>query len=170
MHSYFLGVAAGMTLTVSAAAGPERVDLPANYAAEFVNYDRIDKPDRQIVRFMYVDPATHDAAMPGEPLPDGAVIIMEDHAVALEGEEPRLDGGGRLMPTDEIVGIAVMEKQPGWGEDVSQELRNGDWDYAAYTADGALRPDVPYDRCFECHKPLAETDYTFSFYPYLERR
>lgn len=56
-----------------------------------------------------------------------------------------------------------MEKQAGWGEDVPEILRNVDWRYAVFTAEGAHREGVNEAPCLACHKPLTETDYTFTY-------
>lgn len=151
-------------------AGPELVDFPAGYEDDFVRYDEIDKPDRKIVRFMYVDPATAAAATPDSPLPFGAVLIMEDHPAELDGETLRRDARGRLIPTDTVTNVFVMEKQASWGADYPTEVRNGEWEYAWFLADGSRRPEAEFTGCFECHKAQADEDYTFSFYPYLRRR
>lgn len=166
--SVFLA-AALMALAGSAAAGPERVAFPDNYRNDFVRYLTIDRPDRKITRFFYVNAAALDAAVPGEALPDGTVLVMEDHEIELEGEAPKRDAEGRFVPTDEITNVFVMEKQPGWGEAYAEEIRNGDWDYAWFEADGQLKHSDParYEGCFSCHQLRAGRDYTFTLFKVL---
>ncbi len=164
-----LGLPLVLLFGSAALAGPEQVDLPEDYSDRFVRYTTIDKPDRQIVRFMYVDPVAATTATPDAPLPYGTVLVMEDHRAALEGETPTLDAAGRLVPTDEVTNIFVMEKQPGFGAGYDAALRNGEWEYAWFLADGSRKPDASFTGCFECHKAQAEEDYTFSFYPHLRR-
>ena len=111
-------------LATTAAAGPEKVSYPEDYEDKFIEYMRVDRPDRKIVRFMYVNPAAHEAAQPGEPLPHGTVLVMEDHKARLgAGEEPATDAEGRLVPTDEVTNVFVMEKQPGWGAEYPDDKR-----------------------------------------------
>lgn len=156
-------------LSATAWAGAELIDYPEGYGEAFVVYAKIDKPERKIVRFMYVNPETAEAATADGELPHGTVLVMEDHQAELDGEAPVLDADGRMVPTDEITNVFVMEKQPGWGADYPEELRNGEWEYARFLADGSRKADAEYTGCFECHKAQAEEDYTFSFYPYLQR-
>ena len=42
----------------------------------------------------------------------------------------------------ELDRVVVMEKRPGTGAAYPENLRNGDWEFAAFTADGksTLRP------------------------------
>jgi hypothetical protein len=147
------------------AAGPERVRLPADYAAKFERYNVVDRPDRSRVRMMYVNRAALEAAEAGQPAPPGTVLIMEDHDAEVDqAGNLKRDGEGRLVASPAVTGIFVMEKQAGWGEDVAAELRNGDWDYAAFQADGAPRPDLDTTGCFTCHQRRAARDFTFTFF------
>lgn len=103
-----------VALAASASAGPERVDYPAGYANSFKLYATIDRPDREVVWFMYVDPATDAVARAGESLPFGAVLVMEDHRAQLDAAEaPARADDGRMIPTDTITNVFVMEKGGG---------------------------------------------------------
>ena len=158
------------TLSASAIAGPERVYFPNGYGDTFIEYIRVDRPDRKITRFFYVNPEALDAAVPGEDLPQGTVLIMEDHTIRLDGDgNPVMDAEGRFQPTDEITNVFVMEKQPGWGSAYPPDKRNGDWDYAWYNPDGTARHTDParFEGCFSCHMNRAGRDYTFTFYKYI---
>jgi len=162
---------AGLLLSASgAAAGPERVAFPAGYQDGFVRYLDVDRPDRKIKRLFYVNPAALEAAKAGDPLPDGTVLIMEDHPVELAGEAPRRDAKGRFIATPEVTNVFVMEKQPGWGEAYPADTRNGDWDYAWFDAAGTLKHSDPerYAGCFNCHQSRAGRDFTFTFFKYVE--
>ena len=165
---------AGCVATAFAAvslAGPERVPYPEGYADRFVLYNQVDRPDRGIVRFMYVSPESHEQAADGASAPDGTVLIMEDHPAALDADgAPLLGPDGRLIPSDEVTAVFVMEKQPGWGDTLPAETRNGDWDYAAYLADGSPRPDTTFDGCFGCHMNRSGSDFTFTYSAYLRDR
>jgi len=146
-------------------AGPDEVKLPDNYQAEFINYLDVDRLDRNRVRKMYVNPAALDAAVAGEPLPDGTVLIMEDHDAELAaGGEPKFDDSGRLIAQDAVTNIFVMEKNAAWS------TANGAWDYAWYLADGTSRPDADFSGCFACHTSRAERDYTFTFWKFVSDR
>jgi len=166
-----IGVALGVAATglaASAIAGTEKVAYPENYQTEFVRYITIDRPDRKIVRWFYVNPEALARAALGEDLPDGTVLIMEDHKARLDaGEAPVVDAQGRFISTDEVTNVFVMEKQPGWGAEYPPEMRNGEWEYAWFLPDGARKADAQFDGCFACHMSRAGRDFTFTFAKYL---
>ena len=51
------------------------------------------------------------------------------------------------------------------------EMRNGEWEYAWFQPDGARKTgdNVKFDRCFECHKGVAEQDFNFTLSPFVKR-
>jgi hypothetical protein len=141
-----------------------RVALPADFATSFKLYDKVDKPDRKIVRYLYINPQALAAVKPGEPFPDGTILVMADHDIALEaGGAPIKGADGRLQPTQRLRAIAVMEKRAGWGETnlFPTDKDNGDWEYASFKADGAPNP-IKLDNCYACHLPQKGLDFTFS--------
>lgn len=150
-------------LATIALAGPEEVALPDNYQESFVNYLDVDRLDRNRVRKMYVSPEAHEAAQAGEPLPDGTVLIMEDHDAQTDASgEIMFDENGRLIALDPVVNIFVMEKNSAWS------TANETWDYAWYLTDGSPRPDASFDGCFACHANRTERDYTFTYWKFLQ--
>jgi Cytochrome P460 len=50
----------------------------------------------------------------------------------------------------------------GWGKDMSDMLRNDDWNYAAFTPAKQHRPRANQAECFVCHKPLDKTSFVFT--------
>ncbi len=158
-------------LTAPLQADTGKVELPENYASKFVRYTSVDKPDvdepeKTKMRFFYVNPESLAAAVAGQPLPAGTVLIMEDHAVERDAEgNPLTDSSGRLIPATAITNIFVQEKQTGWGAEYAEEMRNGEWEYAWFDAEGKRREDKSMDGCFTCHKGTAATDYNFTFTP-----
>ena len=50
----------------------------------------------------------------------------------------------------------------GWGDTVPALLRNGDWDYALFAADGSRRDGLNQAPCLACHKPLAADSFNRS--------
>jgi hypothetical protein len=162
---------AAIALVAAATAGrPELIAFPAGYQNDFVLYSKVDRIDTKRIRFMYVNRAAHDAARAGEPVPRGAILIMEDRKPRLDGEQLVFDADGRLIATDEILAVAVMQKEAGWGADYPASKRNGEWEYAAFRPDGSRNADVrSFDGCFTCHLSRAEDgrDYTFTFAKYV---
>ena len=105
--------------------GPELVVHPTSYGTGFVRYHMLDKPDRKITRFFYINAEALEAAKASQPLPDGTVLVMQDHAVRMNGDAPVTDAAGAFIPTDEILNVFVMEKREGWGGDHPEALREG---------------------------------------------
>lgn len=142
---------------------PTRVTFPANLAANFVRYDMVDKVDRKRVRYLYVDKVAAEAMKAGGEVPNGAVIVMEDHEVELDGGGAPILTDGRLRPTATVTGYFVMEKRAGWGETspMPPDQRNGDWEYAMFRPGGERVP-APLGACYACHLPLKGADYLFS--------
>lgn len=168
MRSTTIAIAVALTTFSATAvlAGPDEVKLPQDYQKNFVNYLDVDRFDRKRVRRMYANREALEAAIAGQPLPDGTVLIMEDHDALLGADETlQYDDNGRLIPQDAVGNIFVMEKNAAWSTD------NENWDYAWYGADG--KPSTSkfaktMDGCFACHANRTERDYTFTFWKFVE--
>jgi len=158
-----LALALGLALLVFTApgsAGPDKVQMPAP-AKRQVFLGRVDRPDVKQVREVFSSIDTIKAAKPGQMLPSGSVLTMDIYATKLDGKgEPLKDEAGRLVK-DKLTAVFVMEKRAGWGAEYSEALRNGEWEYARFTADGRPGP-ADTTACFQCHKPKADQDYVFS--------
>ncbi len=173
--SGFLAVCLSLT-TSQVNAGFDEVKFPEGYQTQFIRYAAIDKPKKRKVRFFYVNPEALAAAQPGGPLPDGTVIIMEDHPAVLDtNKEPVTDGNGRLIPTAKVSNVFVQERRKGWGTQHAAETRNGEWEYAWYTADGKPKTSkktgklVTFGKCMACHKKAAAQDYNFTLSPFITK-
>ena len=79
---------------------------------------------------------------------------------------PLKDGKGRFLKGD-LIAYTVMEKRQGWGAEYPDEIRNGEWEYAAFGADGKLNDKANYKAnykaCFQCHKPHDAMDFMISY-------
>ena len=146
-------------------AGPDRVIYPEKFQSEFVMFNTIDRPDLKAVRLVFINKAADAAAKPGQALPDGSILIVEQRKAKLDekGELAR-DAAGRLIPTDEVMTILAMEKQKGWGEAYPADKRNGDWEYNVFRPDRTPNLAVKMDGCFACHQNRAERDFTFTYF------
>jgi hypothetical protein len=71
------------------------------------------------------------------------------------------DANGRLI-RGRLDRVVVMEKRTGWGAEYPEALRNGEWEYGRFSADGTLTATANYKACFECHKPKSDQDFVFS--------
>jgi hypothetical protein len=153
---------AAVSLTVAVRAGGEKVAFPENYA-KGVLYTTVDRPDNKQFRELYAPQAAIDAVKAGQPIPSGTVITMVNFKAKLGADgNPEKDANGRFIKTDEIAGIAVMEKRSGWGADYPDDVRNGEWEYQAFKADKSVNDKANLKSCFTCHKPLDKQDFVFS--------
>lgn len=148
-----------------ALAGPERVAFPRDYASTWVKFTAVERPDRKIVRNMYVNPDAHTRAKAGELLPEGTILVMEDMKVKLDATgAPVLGPDGRFEPTGEVTSVFVMEKRAGWGNLYPEDKRNGDWEYSSFAPDGTVRPNLNTSGCFACHMSRKGVrDFTFTY-------
>lgn len=152
-------------------AGPENIAFPADYSSRFIRYATVDKAERKIVRYLYVNPEAFAAARKGEPLPDGTIIVMEDHAARLgQDGNPLLDQQNRFIANPVATAVFIQEKRNGWGEGYPETIRNGSWEYARFTPDGG-RVAGSMEACFTCHlKMVPKQDFAFNFWEYVQSR
>jgi len=140
------------------------VTFPEGYKAIFKMYQTVNRPDINQVRYLWANPIAWQAAKDGKPLPDGSILLLEQHAAKLEGGKP-VTGGDGFFVSDRLVGYTLMGHGPGWGKDIPEILRNGDWNYASFTPDMKLRAGLSTGECLACHKPLDKANYLFSNEP-----
>jgi len=147
-------------LIANAAAAPERVALPEDYANTMTQYFSGERQNGEQYAVGFANDAALGSAESGG-LADGSVLVMEVYKAKTDaaGEVVR-DDAGALMPGD-LAAIAVMEKREGWGADYPEDLRNGDWDYALYTPAGELKGNDATD-CLACHKSQEANDFVFT--------
>lgn len=158
-----LAVLGGLMVSSLAWAGPEAVSFPEGYQESFKQYTTVNRDDdrKQVVKIFANDVALGSAA-DGAPLDPGSVIVMEVYKAELdESEQPVMGDDGFFVP-GELAALAVMQSDDGFGADYPEELQNGTWEYALFKGDGS-RIERETTACFECHKPLHEADYVFSF-------
>ncbi|MGI9416228.1 MAG: cytochrome P460 family protein [Geminicoccaceae bacterium] len=152
----------GLLLSSVASAGQELVAFPEGYQDNFTHYATVNRDDerKQVVK-AFANDAALASADAGVPLASGSVIAMEVYKAKLDDNEEPIMGDDGFFVADEMAAVALMESRDGFGEDYAEELRNGTWEYALFKADGT-RIDKETTACFECHKPLHDTDYVFT--------
>ena len=165
------------TRVASAAPNVDRVGLPEGYQEAFKLFYEFDRPDNQSARVIYandlaasITPDEFAAARvePGEPFPYGSILVMEVYRTQKD------DAGNVLLDVteryerDELSGIFVMRKEPGFGAKYGAQ-RNGEWEYMAYRPDGT--PLVPPERtnsCAACHVEAGQgRDWVFGAHRFL---
>jgi plastocyanin len=106
-----------------------------------------------------------EAVRKGQPIPHGTVLTLVQWSVEQDAQgNPIKDANGRYIKKD-ILAHTVMEKQKGWGADYPSDWpRNGEWEYAVFTADGKPneKGNANNKACFTCHLPHAKQDFVIS--------
>jgi plastocyanin len=150
--------------STTAVAGPEKIKFPSDYL-KGVLYQTLDRPDSKQYRELYAPAAAVEAARKGQPVPHGTVLTLVQWSVQQDEKgNPLKDSNGRFIKKD-IIGHTVMQKERGWGADYPADWpRNGEWEYAVFTADGQPNPkgNANNKACFTCHLPHAQQDFVIS--------
>ncbi len=162
------GVAAALVLSVTGLTAQTRVSgdkikFPEHFTQGTL-YTTVDRADNKQFRELFVSPpAAIEAARRGEPLPNGTVLTLVQYRAQLDAQGNPVKGPDGRFVKGELAGYTVMEKRAGWGADVPEEIRNGDWLYQAFTADRQPNEKANLVACFQCHKPLDKQDFVFSY-------
>ncbi|GJM02610.1 MAG: hypothetical protein DHS20C08_11110 [Rhodomicrobium sp.] len=140
-----------------------KIKFPENYKTDFVNYLSLDRTqnDDQIIRLFASEEVLKAVKATGE-FPDGAVIVGEIYKAKKDEDGEVIESDLSRRIRDKFALVAVMEKRKGWGEQFSEEFRNGDWDFAAFKPDGSVAKKNLND-CRKCHAPLTDTKHVFSY-------
>jgi plastocyanin len=147
--------------SVPGSAGPEKIAFPANYK-DHVLYATVDRYDNKQYRELYGTPDAVKAVRESKPIPSGTVLTLVQYKAQVDAAGNTVkDANGRFIKGD-LVGITVMEKRTGWGAEYPDDIRNGEWEYSAFTADLKFNDKANYKACFQCHKPHAKQDYVIS--------
>lgn len=139
-----------------------QVTFPEGYKDAFTKYHTINFPATGQVRHYYANKAAIQAAKEGKPLPDGSVLFAEVYAAKVGSDKKPVTGGDGFFVAEKLLFYTAMASGPGWGKDVPDMLRNGNWNYAVFTLDKQHRPGVNQAECFGCHKPLDSASYVFT--------
>lgn len=139
-----------------------RVTFPENYRKTFTYYTSINFPDKKQVRKYYANRAALQAARAGRPLPQGSKFFVEVFSAKLDDAKNPVAGADGFYAPDKLIFYTAMETQAGWGNDFPDLLRNGDWNYAVFTADKQVRGGINQGECLACHKPLDKDSYIFT--------
>jgi Cytochrome P460 len=145
------------------AALPTRMGFPGDFPGSFLLYETVDDAENATVHKRYANRTAALAARAGQALPEGSVIIVANHTAELDPATSKLrrDPGGRLV-AGAVRSYAGMESRFGWGKDVPQALRNGDWHYASFGADRNGVAAMNQSPCLACHRPVAHDSYVFT--------
>lgn len=157
----FAGVLVAGTAIVQVKAGADLVKFPDGYE-KGVKYGVVSNPANKLYRELYTTKDAIDAVKAGKPVPSGTWIVMKSFKSKTDATGAPLKGPDGHFVKDELAAYAVMEKRTGWGKEYPDNIRNGEWEYQAYTAAKSVNAGAKLQACFECHKPKDADDYLFS--------
>jgi len=154
LAGYWSAQAAVASSPPRVAAVASRMPFPSDFPRGFAEYEQsVEAADRVLVK-RYANATAWAAARAGDPLPHGSVLISVTHA--LEGDAAKPVAGA-------VRAYAGMASQAGWGAGVPALLRNGDWDYALFDAQGTRREGLNQADCLACHQPKAADSFVFTW-------
>lgn len=158
---------------LSAVAAPGLQDgqlaVPADYRSWPVFLTDIQKTEARQIRDIYINTVGH-AANRGDAFPAGTISVMEIWKPVMNDDgTPEMNADGKMIK-DELSLVFLMGKSEGAGELVDPALRNGDWVYAGYQADGVTPGGPDASACRGCHLPEADNDWVFRYDEYFASR
>lgn len=142
--------------------------VPANYRSWPKFLSAVQRPDAKQVREIYMNTvAAGGTAAKG--FPNGTVFVMENFAAAANPDGTQKQGADGALVKGELLRVFVMGKNEGWGASAPEGLKNGDWIYAGYLANGEKSADSTLT-CRACHLPLsANKDFVHRYDEYFAR-
>ena len=139
----------------------KRVALPANMQG-LTHYFTFNHKRCKQLRNVYANTVALEAARAGKELPDGSVIVVEAFKAEIGPNKKPVVGADGFYISTGRAGYTAMERQAGWGNDFPGMIRNGNWHYAVFKADGSPRPNINQASCLSCHLPHDKNSYLFT--------
>ncbi len=153
-----MGLGALAVSQVTVPSGPNKLQFPEGWE-KLEMYATVDRPDTKQYREFYAAPAVVKAVREGKPIPDGAVLTLAAYLAKVDANGvPVKDANGRFMK-DKLAAVNSMQKKAGFGADIPEPIRNGDWIYQSFTPDGKVNDKANLTACFVCHLPFAKDDF-----------
>lgn len=146
-----------------ATAEDQRIAYPKNYQTEMINYLSLDRTqnDDQVIR-LFAPKSAVEAAKNGKELPYGTVLVAEVYKAKKDADGEVIESSLGRRIRGKFAAVAVMEKGKDFGKSFSEDLRNGDWDFAIFSPKGERLVKKNLDKCRSCHAPLKDTQHLFS--------
>lgn len=144
--------------------------VPANYKSWPSTLLAVQRPDLKQIRDIYINSVGASTKV-GEKFANGTVAVMEVYGAQVGADGNPVKGADGNMTKEKLLKVFVMGKGDGWGESAPAQLRNGDWIYAGYLADGKTAAPDPVATCRGCHLPLGEAkDFFHRYDEYFQKR
>jgi plastocyanin len=126
-------------------------------------YATVDRPDTKQYREFYTTPDVIAAAKNGQPIPDGAMVVLAAYMAQVDAAGvPLKDANGRFMKGN-LAAVNVQQKKKGHADDIPASIRNGDWVYQSFTPDGKVNDKANLTACYQCHLPFAKDEFLTNF-------
>jgi len=138
------------------------ISFPDDYQSRLTVYRTVDYPaPRNEVRFNYANETALAAARADQPLPDGSFLLVANFSGVLgEDGNPITGPDGHFLPGDPV-SFTAAAREPGWGDAIPALLRNENWHFNSFMADGTPNTGSQAN-CLACHVPRADTSYLFT--------
>jgi cytochrome c553 len=156
------GASAGAKSEFLPSLAKTNASFPDNYQQTYKKYLTLNFPATKQVRYYYANPIAVNAIKTNKSIGNGAVLFVEVFSAKLDTNQNPVMGTNGFYEPNQLLFYTSMESGDGWGKAVPEILRNGDWNYAVFTADKKIRPTANQAECFACHKPLENTNYLFT--------
>lgn len=131
--------------------------FPAGFPEDFRVYQDVREGNSR--KLVWANLSALNAAQAGRPLPDGSAIVVENRKVdAQSAEKSARPGESR----ETVTSFAVMQSGEGWGDEVPELLRNGNWRYGTFDGERNPRDKAALSECLACHKAKVADHYVFS--------
>jgi hemoglobin len=140
-----------------------QLEVPAGYRGWQPFLTNVQRPDNGQVRDIYVN-ETGARTQAGSTFANGSMFVMELYAAVANADGTFASGADGKLVRGELKKIFLMAKGDGWGATIADPaLRNGDWIYAAYLADGTTPAPDDLITCRACHLPHTEKDFVHRY-------
>lgn len=140
-----------------------RMELPKSYETDFTEYYRNSgeegSPKKQ-TRIFRANKVALAALKAGRPLGDGAFIVLEAYAAKLDADGNAVKDENGIHVPDKLTGMIAQKIVKGAGADIPTTLRNEDWVYGSFDANG-MHKDANLAKCYACHKAQDDSGYLF---------
>ena len=150
-----------VALAVQVRAGGDKIAFPEGFEKGTL-YATVDRYDIKQFRELYASPGVVEAVRKGQGVPSGAVLTLVQYRAKADDKGNPVKGADGRFIKDGVVGFGVMEKRTDWGTEYPDSLRNGEWEYQAFTPDKKPNPKANLTACFQCHKPHEKQDFVVS--------
>ena len=141
--------------------GPNKIGFPETWD-KGVLYGTVDRHDIKQYRELWATKSAVDAVKAGKPIPHGTVLTLVQYKAKVDDKGALLrDPQGRFKKGD-LVAYTVMQKGAGWGSELTDEIRNGEWEYQVFNPERKVNDKANLKGCFQCHKPHAGQDFVIS--------